>query len=241
MSLPVKEYKTVSGEDKPTDFGNERILQHFLLHTIVRTISIENTQVQHVSWFYTVFTMLHGAETKFQMDEFKYCLFAFWKRYQLLQSEHKSFDMWNKFFQKITAHNALSTQHWNEQADQLWHNNANFDGFFIDIFRRMLLHQGFQDDNKPFYIGYVTAKYQTNERCHYIYEIKFKPKCIPPDPVHRYLYVGKQFDRYFSIVPHYDSDITYRIPVSTFQTEPCCIIFRYKKHPKMIPQLPISQ
>jgi len=101
VSIAVAKYKNCFGKDKPPNYGDDCILQYFLLHTIVKMIPIQNAQVEHTSWFYTVFTSLYGMETKFQMNEFKYCLFAFWKHYQLLQCEHKNFDMWNQFFQKI--------------------------------------------------------------------------------------------------------------------------------------------
>jgi len=98
VSIAVAKYKKRFGTNKPPDFGDNHILQYFLPHTTVETMLSPNAQVERNSWFYTVFKTLYGAATRFELNEFRYCLFAFWKRYQLLHNDHKSFDMWNQYF-----------------------------------------------------------------------------------------------------------------------------------------------
>jgi len=78
VSLPSSEHKDLIDKTKPIQFGNESILQYALPHTAVKNICIPEAQHENTLWFYAVFTNLYGHNTKFQMDEFKNCLFAFW-------------------------------------------------------------------------------------------------------------------------------------------------------------------
>ena len=227
MSINFDEYNKRFGMNRPADFGDDCILQYFLPHTVVGAIPTPKAQLVHNSWFYTVFTTLYGAETKFEMSEIRNCLFAFWKRYPLLHDDHESFDMWDQYFQKVSPTNTSSNEYWKEAANRLRHDNENCDEFFIDIFRRMLLHQGFQDDKKSFSIGHVCAHYHSGQSRKHLYQIKFQPKCFPPNPLHSYVYIGKKQGTYYSIHAQDDVD-EYTFRKDSFKNELCCVITRNK-------------
>jgi len=211
VSLASSKNKNLFDKTTPFRFGNEFILQYALPHTSVKNICNSEEEDENTSWFHTVFTNLYGNNTKFQMNEFKNCLFAFWQRYGLIHPEHKILQMWNQFFQKITTLQAPSIQHLNAEARQLKQSNGDFNAFFIHVFCRMLLQQGFQDDSEPFCIGCVVAEWISHEHGQHIYEISFEPKWKPPDGIKRYLYIGKAFSKLYSILPEYDPKIQYRV------------------------------
>jgi len=134
--------------------------------------------------------------------------------------------MWNKFFQKGTGHQAPLLQHLNGEVHQLRQSNHYFDTFFIHIFCQMLLQQGFQDDNEPFCIGRIIAKWISNKHGQHIYQISFEPKWKPPDGINHYLYIGKALSKSYSILPKYDPKIKYRVHCTKYQIGLCCRIMR---------------
>jgi len=65
-----------------------------------------------------------------------------------------------------------------------------FNQFVFDIFRKMLYHNGFANDNRPFYLGYVTAKLKTKVSAGNIFTISFHPSWKNLNDKARICYIG---------------------------------------------------
>jgi len=66
--------------------------------------------------------------------------------------------------------------YWDEQNKKLLNANESCHDFYFDLFQKMLLHFGFQDDKKLFFLGYVTAKYVCSMNSStFLYKICFMP------------------------------------------------------------------
>jgi len=50
--------------------------------------------------------------------------------------------------------------YWDGECNKLMNLNEQVNDFLFDLFRKMLLHQGFINEGIPFYLGYVSGKYK---------------------------------------------------------------------------------
>jgi len=207
--------------------GDHRVLQHALPHTTVNPIDIPENQPEQASWFYAVFRALYGDDTKFQLDEFKQCLLAFSNRHVMMREDHEVLKIWMEAFPAGVP--GTWKEYWIDQAKQLQQQNCKFHEFFLDVFRRMLLHQGFQDERQPFCLGHITAEYDTTRHNQTFFTITFEPKWKPPDGVRRLVYIGQKTFSYYQILPNYEPEYVYETNIRDNKGDNACVLSKVKK------------
>jgi len=66
-------------------------------------------------------------------------------------------------------------QYWDMECHKELFLNEQLNQFLFDLFCMILFHQGFANDDHPFYLGYVAAKYKTKVLAGYLFNICFQP------------------------------------------------------------------
>ena len=89
--------------------------------------------------------------------------------------------------------------YWDGECNKLMNLNEQVNDFLFDLFRKMLLHQGFSNEGIPFYLGYVSAKYKTKISGKYLFNIRFQPSWKSLDENARICYIGREVNSYFLI------------------------------------------
>jgi len=140
--------------------------------------------------------------------------------------------MWDNAFPNLTGHCDLVTckEYWIQESKLLSPGNHLFNEFFIDVFRRMLLQQGFQDENELFCLSHITVRYLTSHHHSLIHKVSFQPKWRFPHGVDHCFYIGKKFYTHYSILPNDDKlQFNYTIRTVDFKGSICCKIYKEEK------------
>ncbi len=191
-------------------------------------LEYESTQPDQYTWFNAVLKMLYSEKARLTEDELHYCLLAFWCHHRLLDPKLKITKMW-KWHIPMAMKSIFEwedvCQYWDMEFHKAIFLNEPFNEFIFDLFCKMLSHNGFCNDDHPFFLGYVTAKFKTKVSGGNVFNICYQLSWKKLDHKACICYVGQVRNMFYPIIPKSDYQPQHRTRATTKGKDIWCEIF----------------
>ena len=223
VAVDKKVGKELSGRYDMKEYGSNIIIQHSLPFVDVKKLDVPESKPDHYSWFLAVQATLYSNTAAFEAAEWKACFLAFRNRYRLVDESLGFSRMW--LLPVPVSHRNDVWGYWNQEGDKLFVTGPCND-FYFDLFRKMLFHTGFQNGDKPFYIGYVTAEVNSfmNKMKMSSLHICFRPSWRRVKHKGPICYIGKKNDTYYPISPRDFDSKRYILRKGVYERQAFCVV-----------------